>query len=400
MRRPHPLVSLALVVLLGLVAACGGQSRPVRDSAAQPSAPATTSAPASASTPSAASIPLRSGERFVTVGLPRAYTPHADRGTDDYHCFLVDPHITSRSFITGVQFQPGNAAVVHHAILFRVTPDQMAAAQHRDSAYPGQGWSCFSGTGVAEDSTDPVASLDAAPWLAAWAPGGPEQLAAKGVGVEVDPGTQIVLQVHYNLRAGHGPDQTKVRLRLAPPGSDLQPLTTMLLPAPVELPCLSGQQGPLCDRAAALRDLGARFGPSSYAVVAGLQLLCGGSLTAPVASATQHCDRRIDHPAVIRAAAGHMHLLGRSISIVLNPGTKTQRTILDIPVWDFDNQSAHNLSTPVALKPGDTVRVTCTHDARLRQLVPELQALPDRYVMWGEGTTDEMCLGILLVTQH
>ena len=397
MRRPHPLVALALVGLLGLLAACGGQSRGSRTSGA-PTATATASAAPSTTTPSAPSIPLRQGERFVTVGLPSPYAPHADRGTDDYHCFLVDPHVTSTSFITGVQFQPGNAKVVHHAILFRVTREQVAAAQHRDSAYPGQGWSCFSGTGVAEDSTDPVASLNAAPWLAAWAPGGHEQLAAKGVGVQVAPGTQIVLQIHYNLRAGHGPDQTKVRLRLAPAGSTLKPLTTMLLPAPVELPCLPGQQGALCDRASALRDLAARFGPSSYAVVAGLQLLCDGSLTAPKASPTQHCDRRITEPAVIRAAAGHMHLLGRSISIVLDPGTPRQKTILDIPVWDFDNQSAHNLSTPIAVRPGDTVRVTCTHDAKLRQLVPELQDLPNRYVMWGEGTTDEMCLGILLVT--
>jgi len=287
---------------------------------------------------------------------------------------------------------------VHHAILFRVKPDQVAAAQHRDSASAGQGWTCFSGTGVAEDSTDPVGSLNTAPWLAAWAPGGHEQLAAKGVGGEVDPGTQIVLQVHYNLRAGHGPDSTHVRLRLAPTGADLEPLTTMLLPAPVELPCLPSQQGPLCDRASALRDLAARFGPSSYATVAGLQLLCGGSLSAPKASTTQHCDRRIAQPAVIRAAAGHMHLLGRSISIVLDPGTSKQRTILEIPVWDFDNQSAHNLATPIKVGPGDTVRVTCTHDAKLRQLVPELQDLPNRYVMWGEGTTDEMCLGILLMT--
>ena len=40
------------------------------------------------------------------------------------------------------------------------------------------------------------------------------------------------------------------------------------------------------------------------------------------------------------------------------------------------------------------LRVTCTHDATLRpQLLPEL---PPRYVVWGDGTTDEMCLGIVI----
>jgi len=31
--------------------------------------------------------------------------------------------------------------------------------------------------------------------------------------------------------------------------------------------------------------------------------------------------------------------------------------------------------------------------------VPELEDAPERYVVWGEGTTDEMCLGIVMVTQ-
>ena len=43
-------------------------------------------------------------------------------------------------------------------------------------------------------------------------------------------------------------------------------------------------------------------------------------------------------------------------------------------------------------EPGDTVRVTCRHDASLRDGEP-------RYVVWGEGTTDEMCLGVLQVTR-
>jgi len=56
------------------------------------------------------------------------------------------------------------------------------------------------------------------------------------------------------------------------------------------------------------------------------------------------------------------------------------------------------LPTPVDVNPGDTVRVTCTHDATLRQKLPELNKLPPRYVVWGDGTSDEMCLGLLTVS--
>ena len=52
------------------------------------------------------------------------------------------------------------------------------------------------------------------------------------------------------------------------------------------------------------------------------------------------------------------------------------------------------------MRPGDTLRVTCTHDAALRSLIPELAGEQPRYVTWGEGTSDEMCLGIVLYTRR
>ena len=55
----------------------------------------------------------------------------------------------------------------------------------------------------------------------------------------------------------------------------------------------------------------------------------------------QTCDRTMQRAGrSIRAAAGHMHLLGRSIKIEVDPGTPQARTVLDIPVWDFDNQGS------------------------------------------------------------
>ena len=32
------------------------------------------------------------------------------------------------------------------------------------------------------------------------------------------------------------------------------------------------------------------------------------------------------------------------------------------------------------------------------QLLPQLSKLPPRYVVWGDGTSDEMCLGLLTAT--
>jgi hypothetical protein len=104
-------------------------------------------------------------------------------------------------------------------------------------------------------------------------------------------------------------------------------------------------------------------------------------------------------PTTIRTVAAHMHLLGRSIRVELNPGTTRAKVLLDIPRWSFHWQAAYLLETPVEARPGDVLRVTCRHDATLRRALSPASARVPRYTLWGEGTTDEMCLGIVQVTR-
>lgn len=77
----------------------------------------------------------------------------------------------------------------------------------------------------------------------------------------------------------------------------------------------------------------------------------------------------VTQPTTAHLVLGHMHMLGRSIEVELNPGTARARTLLDVPDFDFDNQELRQLSAPVDLKPRDTLQVTCTHDATLRQMM-------------------------------
>jgi hypothetical protein len=332
---------------------------------------------------------LRTGERFVTLAMPQPYRPAAPNGgTDEYRCFLVDPKLTSTAYLTGSQFLPQNTAIVHHAIFFRVDPADAAKARNVDAADSGEGWTCFGDAGIGAD----------AGWVAHWAPGANETLLSPAVGYPMPPGSLLVMQVHYNLLATGGKlggsDQSSIRLRLTDGTKALDPLETTTLPAPIELPCAAGESGPLCDRNAAIADVTRRFGDEVGSTENGLVQRCDGGT--PVAGTTQHCDHPVRQAGTIYAVAGHMHLLGRSIKIELNPGTANARTLLDIPVYNFDDQAIHPLTAPLAVKAGDTFRVTCTHDAGLRKLLPQLRTLPPRYVVWGDGTSDEMCLGLVI----
>ena len=335
------------------------------------------------------------GERLITVGVPVDFQPKAPEGaTDEYRCFVVDPGLTEDAMITGTEFVPGNPAIVHHAILYAAYPQQVAAAEQLDGQDPGPGYECFGGSRLPSRGGDALSGLDQSDWITAWAPGGGVNELPDGYGMSLPAGGRVVIQMHYNLRSEQGTDNTQVRLRVT--DKNRKPLQTMLLPAPVELPCTPSESGRLCNRTDAVDDVISRFGVGSGATIAGLQLLCGGDPDNPRAGSVQTCDRPVTKAAKVFAVAGHMHLLGRQITVTLNPGQPDEKVLLDIPNWDFDQQGARPLKTPVTVEPGDTMRVRCRHDAGLRSQLPALQGTPPRYVVWGEGTADEMCLAILI----
>jgi hypothetical protein len=385
----------AMAVVVLLLAGCSSNADGADDAdapAAPGSATSSTSPHAGHETTARPAAALRRGERFVEVAMPRAYTPKAPTtGTDDYRCFLLDPGLEEDAFVTGIDVVPDRVELVHHVILFQVSPGAVCRAEAIDAGDPGQGWTCFGGSGLDGAAGD----LDNAPWLGAWAPGGGERILAPDVGIPLRAGSRVVMQVHYNLLDGTAEDRSRARLRLAPGTRDLAALETVLLPAPVELPCRAEATGPLCDRDAALADVQARFGTITGATANYLNLVCRGQGAAPV----QSCSRLVSERATIRAVAGHMHLLGREIKVEVNPGRPDARTVLDIPVWNFDDQGSVPVRPAVRLSPGDELTVTCRHDQELRDLLPSFEGQPERYVLWGEGSTDEMCLGIVLVTR-
>jgi len=350
--------------------------------------------------PAEAPVPVREGESVLEVGMPAAYRPSAPKGvTDDYRCFLLDPKLAEDVSVTSARIQPGAAKIVHHVILFRVAASGVVEAKQLDAATPGQGWTCFGGTRLAAGSGSIQEALNDANWVSAWAPGWGGGRLPDGTGVPLPAGSRLVMQVHYNLLNGRARDRSRAVLTVAPATTGLATVHTLLMPAPVELACAKGEKGPLCNRTEALAALSRKYGSTAAFVPTGLLLLCGRSTANPLPSPVSRCARRLDGPTTILAVVGHMHLLGASIRLELNPGTPRARVLLDIPRWDFHWQNAYTLAQPAQAIAGDVVRVTCTHDVRKRVKGEDGIPKTPRYVLWGEGTTDEMCLGVLQVTR-
>lgn len=337
--------------------------------------------------------------KFYTAKMVKAHLPVApNNGTDDYRCFLLDPKVTEDSIIKSVEFVPQKKNYVHHAIMFRVTEADVAQAIAADKN--GKGWPCFGGSGLGSM----FSSFLTSPWLSSWAPGRGKDVSPKGYGIPFKKGEKLVLQVHYNLLAANGgkieTDQSKIVIEAIPAkGATVKQLQVELFPAPVELACPAGVSGPLCDRKNSLLDLAARTSTTSAFEAAGINVLCKNDPFNPKPSLLSRCDKVMDKNLTVIAAAPHMHLLGRSLKLILNPGTPNEKIILNRQNYDFDDQSATVLKTPIKVVPGDTIRVECTFDPTLRQKLPALKNLEPRYITWGEGSSDEMCLGVIAATR-
>ena len=211
-------------------------------------------------------------------------------------------------------------------------------------------------------------------------------------------GTLVIMQEHYNMLVGDKPVRSKLTLTTVPASTPLRPLRLDIVAAPPDIPCAPGVTGPMCNRAAELASVGQRFGMGQEDLVNGLESLCGRSPSDPPAGDTTTCTWPMYTSGNIVELAPHMHLLGVGMKFVLNPGTPTQQTLLNVTDYDFHYQHGYVLSKPVPITPGDTIGITCTYNPQLQQELPLLRQVPPHFVTWGDGSTDEMCLGLIFTT--
>ncbi len=331
----------------------------------------------------------------VTLSPSEEYMPDSS-SNDDYHCFLLEPNLTSDRFVTATNVKPDQASIVHHVILFKISPAYAAEARARNKASGGKGWTCFGGSDIGDLRST------ANSWLAAWAPGSSAQEMPAGVGSLLTKGSVIVMQVHYNLSAGVKPDQSSAELTYAPEGTKLTPIQTILGFAPVEIPCPENLKTPECNRENALADNLKRYGQKMALLPLGLLTVCKKKLedyqktVGDASNVMTTCEREVKKPATLYAVGGHMHLRGTDIKLELNPGTMQAKTLLHIPKWDFHWQGNYWFKTPLEIHTGDVLKISCTYDNSVagQPFINGVQPAP-HYITWAEGTTDEMCLSVL-----
>src|SRR5690606_7495612 len=109
---------------------------------------------------------------------------------------------------------------------------------------------------------------------------------------------------------------------------------------------------------------------------------------------------RLRTPELVVGVAGHMHQLGRALSLDVVHRDGDRECLLDIPRWDFGFQRtyAYPAARPAVLAPEDALHLACTFDnsAANQPIVDGVRLEPEDRV-FGEGSLDEMCLAYVLV---
>jgi mono/diheme cytochrome c family protein len=269
--------------------------------------------------------------------MTQAYAVPAE-GPDQFRCFVIPLHTTEDEYVKRVEFRPGNARIVHHAILFT---DTSGEARKRETM-PGQGYPCVGGPG-----------LDITGSLGGWAPGATPADTPPGVAHTLKKGTDLVLQIHYHLDGKPEEDQSSVGLTFAkePPTKGLT--LFVLGNEKIDIPP----------------------GDSHYLIKA------SGVLP-------------MDVQAI--AVFPHAHYLCKDMKVDAYLPNGTVTPLIWIKDWDFNWQGAYRYASPVKLPKGTRLEMQYTYDNSAAN--PHNPSDPPREVKFGEETTNEMGFAFVSVT--
>jgi Tfp pilus assembly protein PilF len=271
------------------------------------------------------------GTPDVIVSMPEAYTVPAD-GTDIFRTFVLPIPGSAPRYVRAVEFQPGNARVVHHANL---GVDRTRSSRHLDARDPGPGYE----GNMERDARYPEGQL------LGWTPGQAPHHAPEGTQWRLEPGSDLVVQLHLQPTGKPEAVQVTVGLFLTETPPTRTPVALRLGSETIEIPP----------------------GTREHVVSDKYQL--------PV-------------DAEVIAVQPHAHNLARRMEATASLPDGTTRWLIAINDWDFRWQDVYRYATPFVLPKGTTIAMRYTYDNSAGN--PRNPHRPPSRVVWGQNTTDEM----------
>jgi mono/diheme cytochrome c family protein len=292
----------------------------------------------------------------LELTIPVGYRPQPKPGhVDDYRCFLLDWPEEQPVVVSGLNPVPGARPIVHHLIVTALDPDEAEAVAGEVAEDGRPGLPCEGGLGEFASGQVLGGSLIGGDF-------------PDGIGARIEPGSKILLNVHYSVTDLAPPeDRTTIQFRLEPGDTPLLEVKPMVLANPAWL-----VGGAMTVKAGEVRTYAHRVDPR-------LQTL--GKRT------------------LLRGLTPHMHYLAQGMIVTLLRDDGTRTCLLDVPRWEFGWEQPYWFTTPISLEPGDELQVQCTFDntAANQPVIGGVKGAP-RDIAWGSENQD-MCAAFLAFTE-
>lgn len=298
---------------------------------------------------------------------------------DQFRCFVMDPKLTKDTYVNGMRVIPGNAKVDHHAVVF-IDPDGESLAKMDADG----GYECFATPGINNVRV-----------LGVWVPGGRPTEFPANAGLMIPAGSKIVMQLHYHPAGMVAePDLTTVQLRFNDEVPEYRVGFLAFGNFPSQFPNGEGlQPGP-----------NDKNGPEFF-IPAGAK---GHTETMKITIPEKFIDSSITDGVKLYNAMPHMHYVGTDLKVNIERpspvnGDPAEECLIETPKWDFNWQQTYAIDAPIedlpTVKAGDKMTFECTYDNTMdnpfvkRALLEENLSEP-RDIVLGEGSLDEMCIGL------
>ncbi len=271
------------------------------------------------------------GEPDLIVELAEPYAVPAEGG-DIIRNFVIPIPVAITTTVRAIDIQGGNTRVLHHAFL---QLDWTSASRNRDDADPSPG---FDGMDIS-DGINPDGHF------LGWTPGARPYESHPGTEWEIEPGTDLVLQLHLLPSGKEETIQPRIGIYFSPSPPTRKPFSLLLKAKDIDI-------GP---------------GDSAYRV-----------------------ERRFTTPLPLELVRlyPHAHYLGRSFELFAILPEGGQLPLLHIPEWDFNWQGDYRFKQPVPLPAGSTLVMTWIFDNSNDN--PRNPSVPAKRVRFGPGSFDEM----------
>lgn len=274
----------------------------------------------------------QAGEPDLVISMGKDFELGAE-GVDVYRNFVLAVPIESRRFVKAIEFRPHNPRIVHHALIY-VDRTRESRRRDRDSGEPG-----FDGMRVPPSAVMPEGQF------LSWQPGALYSSKGQGIPWVIEPGSDLVIQVHMNPSGKIEPFRCSLGFYF----TDTPPAVT---PQKIKLTSL---------------DIDIAPGNSRFEIVD--EYLLPGDVE-------------------VTRVLPHAHYLCRQMKgdALLPSGEEVP--LLLIKDWDFNWQGDYAYDPPVRLPKGTKIRMSFIYDNSADN--PANPHTPPRRVLYGPQSTDEM----------